>query len=115
MNALRSCLFLGLCALGIISNSALAQSATYIVEAVAPASGTISPGQTVTVEVFMDNVTDLAAPTPDLVAAYQVILEIVPGAGRCATIRDRRVFKRHRRDTLLHSCTIWNRLRGRSP
>lgn len=86
MNALRSYLFRGLMALGVISTSALAQSATYIVEAVAPASGTISPGQTVTVEVFMDNVTDLAAPTPDLVAGYQVVLEIIPGAGATGSL-----------------------------
>lgn len=87
MIALRSLICRGALVLGIISSAGFAQEgAVYVLEPVNPASGTISPGQPITIEVFVENVYDPIDPNPDLVQAYQTIVEVIPLAGATGTL-----------------------------
>lgn len=87
MYALRSRICRGVLVLGIISSAGFAHAqAVFVLEPVSPASGSISPGQPITIEVFVENVFDPMAPNPDLIQAYQVIIEVIPLAGAIGTL-----------------------------
>lgn len=84
MLSLRSAIAWGTCVLGLAGSVASAQEP--VMTMVPVGSTTITQGQTVTFEIYAQDVYDPSDPGPDLLQAYQVTLEIVPDPGATGSL-----------------------------